>query len=303
MSRVRARFLWPKYWPTWAALWLLKVVARWSFARQLAFGAALGALARRLPLPQRRVVRRNLELCFPEKTAAEREAILRTHFEDAGITLPETALVWFASGERLRALVQFEGLEELDRVTASGRGAILLAAHFTTLEIGARFATATRAVHAVYKPSKNALLSEFFVRYRSAISAGTIASDDIKRMVRVLRAGGVVWYAPDQAYRGKGAVLAPFFGIDAASNPATSRLAALTGAAVLPYFVERLPGTAGYRARIGAPLENFPSGDPLADLRRFHALIEREARRNPGQYLWLHKRFKGLDSRYPEVYR
>ena len=72
-------------------------------------------------------------------------------------------------------------------------------------------------------------------------------------------------------------------------------VAALTGAAVLPYFVERLPGTAGYRARIGAPLENFPSGDPLADLRRFHALIEREARRNPGQYLWLHKRFKGLD--------
>lgn len=303
MSAARGRFLWPRWWPTWFALWLLRRVARWSFARQLAFGAALGDFARRLPLPQKRVVRRNLALCLPETSATERAELLLRHFREAGITLPETALVWFAPDAHIRELVHFEGLEELDLVTASGRGVILLAAHFTTLEIGARFATAMRRVHAVYKPSKNSLITEFFEKYRGAHAAGMIASDDIRAMVRVLRAGGIVWYAPDQAFRGKGAVMAPFFGVEAASNPATSRLAALTGAAVMPYFVERLPGIAGYRARIAPPLENFPSDDPVADTRRFHALIEAEVRRNPAQYLWLHKRFKGLGPDYPEHYR
>ena len=179
---------------------------------------------------------------------------------------------------------------------------ILLAAHFTTLEMGARLIACVRSVHPVYKPSRNELLTEFFRARRGAGSAGVIARDDIRSMVRVLKGGGVVWYAPDQAYRGKGAEMVPLFGIPAASNTATSRLARMTGAAVLPYFVERLPGSQGYRVRIGPPLADFPSEDSVADTRRYHALIEEAVRRVPEQYLWLHKRFKGLDADYPDPY-
>ena len=157
-------------------------------------------------------------------------------------------------------------------------------------------------MHAVYKPSQNALLEEAFRRYRGAVSAGMVASDDIRGMVRVLKAGGAVWYAPDQAFRGKGARMVPFFGTPAATNTATSRLARMTGAAVLPYFVERLPGEAGYVVRIGAPLEDFPGADEVEDTLRHHRLIEAEARRLPAQYLWLHKRFKGLTPDHPDHY-
>jgi KDO2-lipid IV(A) lauroyltransferase len=121
-------------------------------------------------------------------------------------------------------------------------------------------------------------------------------------MVRVLKAGGIVWYAPDQAYRGKGAQMVPFFGIPAATNTATSRLARLTGAAVLPYFAERLADRSGYRISIGPALEDFPGDDPVADTRRFHGLIEAQVRRIPEQYLWVHKRFKGLTPGYPDLY-
>jgi KDO2-lipid IV(A) lauroyltransferase len=247
-------------------------------------------------------VRRNLALCLPELDAAARERLAVQHFRESGITLGETALAWFAPPERLLGLVRFEGLDELDRWQASGRGVILLAAHFTTLELGARFATAARRVHAVYKPSSNLLVDAAFRRYRVAVSAGMVASDDIRSMVRVLKAGGTVWYAPDQAFRAKGAEMVPFFGVPAASNPATSRLARMTGAVVLPYFVERLPGTAGYVVRIDAALEGFPGDDPAADTLRHHRLIEAEARRIPAQYLWLHKRFKGLSPDYPDPY-
>jgi len=291
---MRLRFLLPVYWPLWAALVLLQRLVRWDYPRLLRFGAKVGRFAYRLPLPQKSVVERNLAWCFPEWTSEQRAKVAREHFRDSGITLCETALAWFADKDRLLSLAEFEGLEELDRYHADGRGVILLAAHFTTLEIGARLATAVRDVHAVYKPSKNLLLTEFFRRYRGAVSAGMIASDDIRSMVRVLKRGGIVWYAPDQAFRGKGAEEVPFFGRPVATNTATSRLAQLTDAVVMPYFVERLAGSTGYRVRIGPALEAFPSGDSIADARLHHGLIEAEIRRLPSQYLWLHKRFKRL---------
>jgi KDO2-lipid IV(A) lauroyltransferase len=299
---LRAKFLLPQYWPMWLGLGLTRALVLLPWRGMIAFGAGLGTLARWLRLPQVQVARRNLELCLPERTAAERETILRGHFRSVGITVSETALIWWGDPRRVRALARFAGLEHLDAVTRSGRGAILLAAHFTTLELAAGMAALEREVWAVYKPSANELLSEFIRRRRGATATGLIARDDIRTMVRILKGGGVVWYAPDQAYRGKGAQMVPLFGIPAATNTATSRLARLTGAAVLPYFAERLPDASGYQVTIHPPFTDFPGDDPVADTLRFHALVEAEARRIPEQYLWLHKRFKGLTPDYPDLY-
>jgi KDO2-lipid IV(A) lauroyltransferase len=297
-----ARFLLPWYWPAWFALGLTRVLARLSYPAMLRVCAALGTLARWVLPVQRRIVRRNLELCLPELDRPARERILRDHFRNLGITIGETALSWWDDGTRIRALAQVEGLEHVDAALARGSGVILLAAHFTTLEMGARIMTLARPIHPMYKPTRNPLIAEYMIARRAAQSAGAIANDDIRSVVRTLRANGVIWYAPDQAYRHKGAELVPFFGIPVASNTATSRLARSTGAAVLPYFVERLPAAAGYRVRIGAPLEDFPSDDQVADTLRYHALIEAEVRRIPAQYLWVHRRLKGLGPDAPDYY-
>jgi KDO2-lipid IV(A) lauroyltransferase len=295
------RFAAPRYWPTWLALGLLRLLSRLSYPRLMRVTGAIGAAVGRLPFPQIRVARRNIELCLPELGAAARQRVLRAHFRSVGMSIGETALVWFKP-DLVPTLARVEGLEHLDAVRAAGQGVILLAAHFTTLEIAARIAAGTRDTHAVYKPSGDALLTAFFVARRGGASAGVIPRDDIRTMVRVLKGAGIVWYAPDQAYRGKGAQMVPFFGVPAATNTATSRLAKLTGAAVLPYFAERLPDGAGYRVTIAPPLADFPGDDPITDTLRFHHLIEAQVRRIPEQYLWLHKRFKGLDQGYPDYY-
>ena len=162
----------PWYWPAWVGLGLLRCLARLRYPTLLRIGAALGGALGRLPSPQRRVVRRNLALCLPELDAQTRATIAEQHFREAGISLGETALAWFAPPSRLLELVRFDGLAELDRWQSAGRGVILLAAHFTTLELGARFVTAARRVHAVYKPSSNLLVDAAFRRYRVAVSAG-----------------------------------------------------------------------------------------------------------------------------------
>src|SRR5579872_675464 len=121
-------------------------------------------------------------------------------------------------------------------------------------------------------------------------------------MITAQKNNEVVWYAPDQSYRKKGAEMVSLFGIPAPTNTATSRIARMTGAAVLPYFVERLPGSAGYRVVIQPVLEDFPSDCPRADAERFHRLIEAQVRAVPDQYLWIHRRFKGMTAADPDYY-
>jgi KDO2-lipid IV(A) lauroyltransferase len=129
-----------------------------------------------------------------------------------------------------------------------------------------------------------------------------IRYDDIRGMIRALKHNEAVWYAPDQSYRNKGAAMVDFFGIPAATNTATSRLAKISGARVLTYFPERLPGSAGYRVVIGPALTDFPSCDPVGDALRFNELLQAQILRIPEQYLWMHRRFKGLSADYPDYY-
>ncbi len=293
----------PRYWPTWAALALLRVFEPLPYALQSWLGRSLGRLLFWVPTGFKRIARRNLELCYPALSPQEREALLARHFLSLGLGLFETGITWWSSEQRILALTEVEGLEHLDAALGGGRGAILLSAHFTTLEIGARAICARRPTSIMYRPTKNAVLEHFLKENRGRHAKRAIPRDDIRTLISALKANEVVWYAPDQAYRKKGAEMVEFFGIPAATNTATSRLAKLTGAAVLPYFPERLPGGKGYRMVIQPALAGFPSDDPAVDALRFNRLIEAQIERVPDQYLWIHRRFKGTTPDYPDYYK
>lgn len=292
----------PRYWPTWIALAVLRVFEPLPYGLQAWLGRSLGRLLFLLPTGFKRIARRNLELCYPQLGAAERNRLLRGHFESLGLGLFETGITWWSPDSRLLGLTTVEGLEHLDAALAAGKGAILLSAHFTTLEIGARAICARRPTSIMYRPTKNAVLEQFLKDNRGRHAKRAIPRDDIRTLIGALKANEVVWYAPDQAYRKKGAEMVPFFGIPAATNTATSRLAKLTGAAVLPYFPERLPGGKGYRMVIQPALAGFPGDDPAGDALRFNHLIEAQIERVPDQYLWIHRRFKGVTADYPDYY-
>jgi Kdo2-lipid IVA lauroyltransferase/acyltransferase len=296
------RLLSPGYWPTWAGLGVMRLLSILPFSLQLAIGATLGAVLRWLPLRFVRIARRNIDLCLPELAAAARRRLLGRHFTSLGIALVEIAIAWWCPAARLQKISRVEGVEHLREALGRGRGAILLTAHFTPLEIGGRMLAAVAPVNIIYRPTKNEALAYVLGRCRSRHGGHAIPRDDIRAMVAALRNNECVWYAPDQSYRKKGAQMVSMFGIPAATNTATSRIARMTGAAVLPFFVERLPGTVGYRAVIQPPLQNFPGDCPRADAERFHRLIEAQVRTVPDQYLWIHRRFKGLTAEDPDYY-
>jgi KDO2-lipid IV(A) lauroyltransferase len=298
---MRLEFFAPRYWSTWVGLGVLRALEILPYPAQRHIGAALGGLIRRLPLAYVRIARRNIDLCMPELSAVERGALVDRHFQSLGMALCETANTWWSDNQRVQALAEVRGLENLQAALAKGRGAIMIGGHFTTIEIATRILGTVVPLNVVYRPTKNRLLSQTMVT-GIARNGRPIAHDDIRTMVRALKKNEAVWYAPDQSYRNKGAAMVKFFGIPAATTTATSRLARISGAAVLTYFPERLPGNAGYRVTIGPAFEDFPGADAIDDAERFNRLLEAQIRRVPEQYLWMHRRFKGLEADYPDYY-
>jgi KDO2-lipid IV(A) lauroyltransferase len=300
-SPVRLSFLQPKYWLTWAGLAALRSLELLPFATQRRVGSAIGVLIRRLPLAYVRIAERNIELCLPKLSCRERADLVSQHCQSLGMGLCETATTWWGSDDRVRQLAEIRGVEHLHAALAKGHGAILIGGHFTTIEIATRILGTVVPLNVVYRATKNALLSHTmrkgFCRHGKAIP-----HDDIRAMIRALKNNEAVWYAPDQSYRNKGAAMVDFFGIPAATTTATSRLAKISGASVLTYFPERLPGCAGYRVTIGPAFENYPSEDAVQDAERFNALLQAQILKVPEQYLWMHRRFKGLSADYPNYY-
>ena len=296
-------FLGPRFWLVWVGLGIMRASCLLPYRIQIRLGRGLGRFLHVL-LPKRRAIAlRNIETCFPELDAAAQRKIVKEHFESLGASAVEMALAWWASDEKLERLMRVEGAEHVKNAVASGNGAILLSAHFTTMECSGRvLAKQIVPFRAMYRPGKNALVNEMLKRGRERSAAAVMAKDDVRTMVRTLKANTPVWYAADQAYDRKGSALVPFFSVPAMTNIATSRLAKMSGAPVLPYLPLRLPGDSGYLLTILPPVENFPSDDPVADATAFNRIIEDHIRKDPSQYFWVHRKFKGRPDPYPDIY-
>jgi KDO2-lipid IV(A) lauroyltransferase len=291
------RFLGPRYWAIWLALAFVRAINLLPLRAQMAIGRALGTLAHACSRRDRRIARINVALCLPDLPESKRDALVRAHFQALACAVFETGLVWWANDRRLRRLITFEGVEHLQTALAGGRGALMLTAHFTTLEMGARALTLLGPTSIMYLTPSNPLIAELSRRGRTRHTVQAISSEQIRDLLQNLKNNIPVWYAPDQRFTDKNSAIVPLFNQPASSNIATSRLAKISGAPVLPYFPERRPDNRGYTVRIYPPLEHFPSEDPIEDTRRFHEMIEAHVRRYPEQYLWAYKRFKreGVD--------
>ncbi len=282
---------------------VMRLVVRLPLRTQLRLGKRLGAAGRRLLMSRRRVALRNLELCFPELSADEREALVDRHFESLGASIVETAMGWFGDVETIRRVVRIEGREHLEAGLARGKGVVLFSAHFTPMEF---CFPALRALcprfTGMYKAQKNPTMTRIMNRGRARNADELIDKDNVRAIFRNLKRNAVVWYASDQSYDRKGAELIPFFGEPAMTNTAIWRLAKASGATVLTFFLRREADDSGYVAEIGPPLEGFPSEDPVADVARLTRRLEDYIRLCPDQYFWVHKRFKGRPAPFPDVY-
>lgn len=298
---VFARCWGPRYWPIWAlALWLrLTALLPWRHAIKL--HAALGRAASALPTRRRRIVRRNLEICFPLLPRSDVDALVKGHFASVGAFFAELAFAWFTAPESRTGLFRMEGAEHLQDALAKGKGVLLYSGHFTPLEICAPMIRPLVPLYAyMFRQRRNPLLNAFQTLGRRRYAHVSVMNENVRDLLALLARNAVVWYAPDQARIDSGELIS-FFGEPAMTSTAPSRLARLSDATIVPLFFCRLPAAKGYLLRFHAPLDDLPSDDAIRDTARLTAVLEGFIRECPEQYGWTHRKFKDRPNA-PEAY-
>lgn len=291
-----------KYWPAWLAVAFLAIIAFLPWRLKIWLGSLLGKLAWHL-IPQRRNdTLINLKLCFPELSDADRDLMARKVFRSGGISLFETATGWFYSPESLKNRIRVEGLEHIKNAEAEGKGVLLLGAHYTQLDLAGTLCANFITVDTVYRPQNNPVLEWFIRSRRTHVYGKQIDHRDMRSLFRSLKDGHIVWYTPDQDFGIKQGVFAPFFGIPAATVTSTSRLARVNNSKVLFIHFCRAADDYHYDILFTPVLENYPSGDDVADATMVNLRLESLIRRAPTQYMWFHRRFKTRPAGTDNVY-
>ncbi len=303
-NRLPAKLLAPAYWPAWLGVALLRLLAVVPYGGMLKASRFLGNTFYSLTKRRRHVIETNIRLCFPELSPQQQQQLARQAFVSSIMAIFEGAMAWWGKREKIRQLHRIQGLEHLQQAKAKGKGVILLVSHFTNMELAAVLVHQyIPDMKIVYKRSTNALIEHFIRTKRLQRSCDDlIKHKSVRDIVRALKKGETVWYAPDQDFGTKDSIFAPFMGMQTSTLLSTQRLAKMTGAPVVPFYVARLEGKAGYEIRISPPLADFPSDDELHDATLINQAIEKQIQQNPEQYLWAHRRFKTRPPGEKDVY-
>ena len=290
------KFFHPRFWPTWLGVALLRLLILLPWSWQMTIGKAIGVLLYKLLPSRRKISCINLEIAFPALSSNELVDLNKNHFISMGQGMLEAALGWWGSDTQIQKLSHLEGIEYLEKSLKNNNNIIILGAHFICLEVGGRIMAKHIPLHSTYRPHQNQLIEHLVSVQRGTKYGKTISKNNIREMIKSVKGGSPTWYATDQNYRGKGSINVPFFGVDAPSNPGTSRLAKMTDAHIMPAICVRLndpkESRKGYLVKFLPALDNFPSGDLYEDTKRLNHIIEDFIKDYPEQYLWTHKRYK-----------
>ena len=296
-------YLGPRYWPTWIGFAFVWLIARLPYRLQVFIGAQLGLLMYHLARSRRHTCQRNIELCFPELSPPEQRQLVRETFRSNGIGVMEVGMAWTRKPEVFRPMLHIEGLDNLLAAKAQGRGVLLVSAHFCTIEIAGSLMSLCETIDVTYRKHKNRLFDLLMKRGRQRLYGEVIERKEVRKTLRRLKEGNIVWYAADQDYGPRHSIFVDFFGIPAASITATSKFAGYNNSPVVFVAHYRNPALDGYSLHFSEALQGYPTGDEHTDVKRINELIEAAIRKAPEQYIWLHRRFKTRPPGAPDLYK
>ncbi|MFP1721779.1 Kdo(2)-lipid IV(A) acyltransferase [Lonsdalea quercina] len=283
----------PRYWLTWLGIGILYLVVLLPYPVIYRLGTLLGRLS--MPILKHRVqiARRNLELCFPDMSAEKREALVRSNFESVGMGVMETGMAWFWPDWRIARWFKVTGLENMQPLREQKRGILLIGIHFLTLELGARIFGMQNEGIGVYRPNDNKLIDWLQTWGRMRSNKSMLDRKDLKGMIRALKQGEILWYAPDHDYGPRSSVFVPLFAVNKAATTAGSYMLARSAKpVVVPFVPRRLPDGKGYELIIQPAEPDIPLENEAATATWMNHIIEQNIMLACDQYMWLHRRFK-----------
>ncbi|OOF69666.1 Kdo(2)-lipid IV(A) acyltransferase [Rodentibacter caecimuris] len=294
LPQFKLNFLSPKYWGIWFIIFIWRMILLLPYPILRKIGVLLGKLFSRLKVGKRRanIARRNLELCFPQYSDEQREKILQDNLSSVGMAIIETGMAWFWSDTRIKKWSKVEGLNYIKDNLKDG--IIFVGLHFLTLELGARIVGLHQPGIGVYRPNDNPLIDWLQTYGRLRSNKTMLDRKDLRGMIKALRNGDIIWYAPDHDYGRKNAVFVPFFAVPDAATTSGSYylLKSSPNSKVIPFAPLRNADGSGYKVQISPPVDFHDLSDETQIAIRMNQIVEKEILKGVEQYMWLHRRFK-----------
>ena len=282
-----------------AMMWLLHFLPLPVLGR---FGKLVGNLLFMVLSKRRQITLTNLRLCMPELSEAQRVVLARQHFQAYSRSVWERAILWWASPARLRRLIEVDPAVPLAQIAAGPT--ILLCPHFVCLDVAGVAVLMESTLCSIYAQQKNQAFDEVLRAGRSRFRPITLVTrrEGVKPIIRAMRDKVPYFMLPDMDFGSKDAEFVPFFGVQAATLTAPGRIAAATGAKVIPVVATFLPGYKGWKVTFYPAWDDYPGEDMAAAARRMNSFIEERVREAPADYFWSHKRFKTRPNGEPSLY-
>lgn len=278
------RFLHPRYWGTWLAVFLACLISFFPTAVKRTIARGLTKLAIQVKNKANTRARVNLTMCFPDKSQQEREEMLFNMYVTSIMFLMGFASASLRSKQWLESHTTVRGLEHVEQVLAQGENVILLVPHTWAIDIPAiLLASRGLPVSAMAKSQKN-LVSDWLMQYGGRVYDRSVG---IKPFIKSVRKDGYLgYYLPDEDLGREHSVFVDFFATQKATIAGLGRLSTLSKARIVPLFAMFNTQTGCYELDFYPQLP-FPTGDEQQDARMMNECIEAYVTQHPEQYMWI----------------
>ena len=271
-----------------------------------ALGKGLGSLFYRLPIRINYYIKRNIQLCFPDLSPAELNALAKLSTQEAMKGFMEFPVFWVRNVRYLNSLIKkADGFEQLEADFAKQQGIIILGCHMGAYYLANAF-LAPRLPNSVwiYKPQKG-MIEALTKHMRNQFGAqfASTSLEGVRDLYRNLRRGYVAGMSCDHNALDSGGVFAPYFNIPVSTMTLAGRLAAKSKSPVYFVYMERLPKGQGYHLHVSKLGADIYDPDPIIAATAMNQIIENTVRHYPSQAEWIYRRFWDRPAGEPPLYK
>lgn len=282
------------YWLSLGILNSLRIVAWLPYSWLQPLGRSMGWCLMKCSPAMVHNVRINIQLCFPELSPEEQDTLVKNNFHCLGTATLESLYSAWANKKKIKRLLQdIKGLDALENAAKNKEGVIILFPHLMSMYLAGHILLENTdlSFSIMYHSPKNPALRKFMHDNIKRHVGQLFNRREFKSLIRHLKKGNIVWYAPDLDFGKRHSVFANFFDQPAATLPIPHRLAKMAKASTFAIGFYRREDKKGYDIELKC-LDHFPSQSEADDLQRVNNEVEAIIRKQPEQYLWCYQRFR-----------
>lgn len=283
----------PRYWLIWLGIIIIYIIILLPYPIIYLCGIQLGYIIKYTMKYRMHIIRCNIKQCFPNLSKKEQKKLINKNCISIGMAIFETGMAWFWPNRRIKRWCKIDGLNYILQEQKKQKGILLIGIHFLNLELGARIFGIFNPGIGVYRPNNNPLLDWLQTWGRLRSNKNMINRKNIRNIIKYLKNGEIIWYAPDQDYGAKNSIFVPLFTVSQTSTTiGTYILIKITNPILITYIPKRLKYGLGYKLCILPITKKISTSNKIDTIKQINKIIESIILLAPEQYMWLHRRFK-----------